>query len=138
MNLGMGFWASKTVLSAVELGVFSALASAPSDLAALQARLGLHPRSARDFLDALVALKLLQRDDGVYRNAPDADLFLDKAKPSYVGGVLEMASARLYGFWGSLTEALRTGEIQNEGKGGEDFFGALYPSRIGCAGFWPR
>jgi hypothetical protein len=126
MNLGMGFWASRTVLSAVELGVFSALAGAPCDLAALQTRLGLHPRSARDFLDALVALKLLQRDDGIYRNAPDADLFLDKAKPSYVGGVLEMASSRLYGFWGSLTEALRSGEIQNEGKHGDDFFGALY------------
>ena len=126
MNLGMGFWASKTVLSAVELGVFTTLAASPADLATLQTKLGLHPRSARDFLDALVALKLLQRDDGIYRNAPDADLFLDKAKPSYVGGVLEMANARLYGFWGSLTEALRSGEIQNEGKHGDDFFGALY------------
>jgi hypothetical protein len=126
MNLGMGFWASKTVLSAVELGVFSALAASPADLATLQTRLSLHPRSARDFLDALVALKLLERDDGVYRNAADADLFLDKAKPSYIGGVLEMASSRLYGFWGSLTEALRTGEIQNEGKHGDDFFAALY------------
>ena len=126
LKLGMGFWASKTVLSAVELGVFSALAGAPCDLEALQTKLRLHPRSARDFLDALVALKLLQRDNGIYRNAPDADLFLDKAKPSYVGGVLEMASSRLYGFWGALTEALRTGEFQNEGKHGDDFFGALY------------
>lgn len=126
LKLGMGFWASKTVLSAVELGVFSALAEAPSDLAALQIRLGLHPRSARDFFDALVALKLLQRDDGIYRNAPDADLFLDKAKPSYLGGVLEMAGTRLYGFWGSLTEALRTGELQNEGRLGVDFFAEMY------------
>jgi hypothetical protein len=126
LKLGMGFWASKTVLSAVELGVFSALAEAPSDLAALQIRLGLHPRSARDFFDALVALKLLQRDDGIYRNAPDADLFLDKAKPSYLGGVLEMAGTRLYGFWGSLTEALRTGELQNEGRLGGDFFAEMY------------
>jgi phospholipid N-methyltransferase len=126
LNLGMGFWASKTVLSAVELGVFSTLASAPADLATLQTKLGLHPRSARDFFDALVALKLLQRDHAVYRNSPDADLFLDKAKPSYLGGVLEMANARLYGFWGSLTEALRTGEAQNEGKHGGDLFGAMY------------
>jgi hypothetical protein len=68
----------------------------------------------------------LQRDDGIYRNSPDADLFLDKAKPSYLGGVLEMANARLYGFWGSLTEALRTGEAQNESKHGGDLFGAMY------------
>ena len=132
MQLGLGFWASKTVLSAIELGVFTELAAGPADLQALQARLKLHPRSARDFLDALVALKLLERDDGIYRNSPDTDLFLDRAKPSYVGGMLEMANARLYGFWGSLTEALRTGEMQNEAKHKKDFFAALYsePERL--------
>jgi hypothetical protein len=132
MQLGLGFWASKTLLSAVELGVFSALANAPADLPALQKKLGLHQRSARDFLDALVALKLLERENGIYHNTADTDLFLDRAKPSYVGGLLEMANSRLYGFWGSLTEALRTGEIQNEAKHGEDFFGAIYaePERL--------
>jgi hypothetical protein len=134
MQLGLGFFSSKTLLSAVELGVFSALAEAPADLAALQKKLGLHQRSARDFLDALVALKLLERQNGVYHNTIDTDLFLDQAKASYVGGLLEMANARLYRFWGSLTEALRTGEMQNEAKGGgvEDFFAALYaePERL--------
>ena len=132
MQLGMGFWASKAMLSAVELGVFTELAAGAANLPALQARLKLHPRAARDFLDTLVALKLLEREDGIYRNAPDTDLFLDKAKPSYVGGILEMANARLYGFWGSLTEALQTGEMQNEGKHSEDFFAAIYaePERL--------
>jgi hypothetical protein len=132
MQVGMGFWPSKTLLSAVELGVFSTLADAPADLPTLQRKLALHQRSARDFLDTLVALKLLERDNGVYRNTADTDLFLDRAKPSYIGGVLEMANARLYGFWGSLTEALRSGELQNEGKGGGDFFAALYaePDRL--------
>ncbi len=69
----------------------------------------------------------------------DTDLFLDRAKSSYIGGVLEMANARLYGYWGSLTEALRTGEAQNESKdGGEDLLRQTTPSRIGCAGCWPR
>ena len=132
MQLGLGFWSSKTLLSAVELGVFTALAGAPSDLATLQNKLGLHPRAARDFLDALVALKLLNRQDGLYSNTIETDLFLDRAKPSYIGGVMEMANARLYGFWGSLTEALRTGEHQNEAKHGVDFFGATYadPERL--------
>lgn len=80
MQLGLGFWASKVMLSAVELGVFTELAAGAADLPDLQARLKLHPRSARDFLDALVALKLLEREDGRYRNATDTDLFLDKAK----------------------------------------------------------
>ena len=129
----MGFWASKTLLSAVELGVFTTLANAPADLPTLQGKLGLHPRSARDFLDGLVALNFLERENGIYRNTVETDLFLDSAKPSYIGGLLEMANARLYGFWGSLTEALRTGELQNEGKGGgEDLFAALYadPQRL--------
>lgn len=133
MQIGMGFWASKTLLSAVELGVFSTLAAGPADLGTLQRTLALHQRSARDFLDALVALNLLERENGIYSNTPDTDLYLDRAKPSYIGGILEMANARLYGFWGSLTEALRSGELQNEGKGGgEDLFAALYadPDRL--------
>jgi precorrin-6B methylase 2 len=134
MQLGMGFWGSKTLLSAVELGVFSELAAGgPRDADALRERLGLHERSARDFLDALVALQMLERDDeGLYGNSAETDLFLDRAKPSYVGGMLEMANARLYGFWGSLTDGLRTGAPQNEAKSGGDFFTALYadPDRL--------
>jgi predicted O-methyltransferase YrrM len=128
MQVGLGFWASKTLLSAVELGVFSTLADAPADLATLQRKLALHQRSARDFLDSLVALRFLERENGIYSNTADADLFLDRAKSSYIGGVLEMANARLYGFWGSLTEALRTGEVQNENKGGAEnnLFAAVY------------
>jgi hypothetical protein len=136
MQVGLGFWASKTLLSAVELGLFSTLADAPADLPTLQKKLALHQRSARDFLDALVALKLLQRENGIYSNTPDTDLFLDRAKPSYIGGVLEMANARLYGFWGSLTEAVHTGELQNETKGrGEGVFAALYADPDKLRGF---
>jgi precorrin-6B methylase 2 len=133
LELGFAFWGSKTLLSAIELGVFSELAGAgPLDDDALRERLGLHPRSATDFFDALVALGMLGREDGRYANTPSTDLFLDRAKPSYVGGILEMANARLYGFWGSLTEALRTGVPQNEAKIGENFFETLYaePERL--------
>ncbi len=133
MQLGMGFWASKTLLSAVELAVFSELAAlGPTDGEVLRQRLGLHERSWRDFLDGLVALGVLAREDGRYANTPETDLFLDSAKPSYVGGMLEMANARLYPFWGSLTEGLRTGQPQNEAKTGGDFFAALYadPARL--------
>ncbi len=133
MQLGTAFWASKTLLSAVELGVFSELAQAGAlDGEALRERLRLDKRSAADFFDALVALGMLEREGGRYANTPETDLFLDRAKPSYVGGILEMANARLYGFWGSLTEGLQTGLPQNEAKGGGDFFEALYanPARL--------
>ncbi|MEP7366123.1 MAG: methyltransferase [Acidobacteriota bacterium] len=133
MQVGLGFWASKTLLSAIEMEVFTELAKHPSDLETLRGRLGLHSRSAHDFFDALVALGFLQREDGRYRNTAATDLYLDKNKPSYLGGMLEMANLRLYHFWGSLTEALRTGQLQNEAKaGGQSLFEALYadPARL--------
>ena len=132
MELGMGFWGSKALLSGVELGLFTELAREPIDAKTLQERLGLHPRSALDFFDALVALGMLQRKDGLYSNTPETDLYLDRAKPTYIGGWFEMVNKRLYRFWGSLTEGLRTGLPQNEVKEGGDFFGDLYsdPARL--------
>jgi hypothetical protein len=133
MQIGMGFMAAKTLLSAVEMGLFTELAHRPESLETVQGRLGLHPRSARDFLDALVAPGLLERRDGKYINRPETDLFLDKKKPSYIGGILEMANARLYGHWAHMTEGLRTGLPQNEVRGGgQPTFEALYadPARL--------
>jgi hypothetical protein len=133
MQLGLGFWASKTLLSAVELGLFTELTRGAMSAEAIGERLKLHPRALRDFLDALVSLRMLERDsEGLYSNTPVTDTFLDRNKPSYMGGMLEMASARLYPFWGSLTEALRTGRPQNEAKTGGNFFEALYadPERL--------
>jgi len=133
VQLALGFWSSKTLLSAVELGLFTELAKGPLDLATLTRRLALNPRSTRDFFDALVALGMLARDDGgLYSNTPETAEYLDRSKRTYIGGMLEMVNTRLYGFWGSLTEALRTGQPQNEIRRGQDLFGALYtdPARL--------
>ena len=136
MQVGLGFWSSKVLLSAVEMELFTELAKHPETLPELSARLRLHPRSAHDFLDALVSLNFLERRDGTYYNTPSTDLFLDKRKPSYIGGMLEMANNRLYPFWGNLTVALRTGEPQNEGsQGGVGLFDALYADPEGLRGF---
>src|SRR4051812_21302547 len=137
MQVGMGFWPSKTVLSAVELDLFSLLGSEQMTGEQIGERLDLHPRGIYDFLDALVALKFLERDgegsDGRYRNTPETAMFLDKRSPAYIGGILEMSNARLYRFWGDLTEALRTGKPQNEVKhAGKPMFEELYsdPARL--------
>ena len=133
MQLGLAFWGSKTLLSAIELGVFTALAKAPLSADELTQALGLHPRSARDFFDALVSLGMLERTGDRYGNNEVTDLFLDSNKPSYLGGMLEMANERLYPFWGSLTEGLRTGLPQNEMKtGGAGLFESIYgnPERL--------
>ena len=135
LQTGLAFWASKTLLSAVEMEVFTELSRGPEEAHALAGRLGLHPRSSRDFLDALVALGFLERNGDRYRNSPSADLFLDKHKPSYIGGMLEMANKRLYGHWNRLTLALRTGERQSEQPGEEDHFAALYADPTRLKGF---
>ena len=137
MQVGMGFWPSKTVLSAVELELFTQLGAEAMTGEEIGDRLGLHKRAIYDFLDALVALRLLDRDgDGMgarYSNTADTAAFLDKRSPAYLGGILEMCNARLYGFWGDLTEALQTGQAQNEIKHtGKPMFEELYsdPARL--------
>ena len=137
MQVGMGFWGSKTLLSAVELELFTKLAPEPMSGPQIAEALALDDRAIPDFPDALVALGLLDRDgeggDATYRNTEATALFLDKASPAYLGGFLEMANARLYPFWGDLTEALRSGSPQNEVKQtGRPPFEELYsdPDRL--------
>lgn len=137
MQLGFAFCSSKTLLSAIELELFTELAKGQLNAEQLRERLGLHPRSARDFFDALVALHVLDRENGregeYYRNTPETEQYLVKGKLTYIGGILEMANERLYPFWGSLTDGLRTGLPQNEVKsGGPGLFETLYqdPERL--------
>ena len=137
MQIGLGFWASKTLLSAVELELFTQLGDESMTGQEIGERLGLHQRAIYDFLDTLVALGLLGRDgegtNGRYRNTGETAAFLDKKSPTYIGGILEMSNARLYRFWGDLTEALQTGKPQNEIKHtGKPMFDELYsdPARL--------
>ena len=113
LELGYAFRGAKALMSAVELGVFTALTEGPLNGEALRQRLGLAGRGARDFFDTLVALGLLNRDGtGRYSNAPGAALHLDPRKDSYVGGLFEKLTVLEYAHWGALTEALRTGRPQ--------------------------
>jgi len=137
MEVGMGFWPAKTLLSAVELRLFTELGAKSMTAGELRSALGLHQRAVPDFLDALVALRFLDRDgegpQALYRNTQETRFFLDRNSPEYMGGILEMANARLYRFWGDLTEGLKTGKPQNEIKQtGKSMFKELYsdPKRL--------
>ncbi|MFO0737194.1 MAG: methyltransferase [Labilithrix sp.] len=131
LETATAFWPSKVLLSAVELGLFTELAKSPNDRSGISTALGIRADRAADFLDALVAMGFLNREgDGPsarYANTAETDLFLDRNKPTYTGGMPEMLNARLFGFWNGLTDALRTGRAQNETKsGGKPVFEALY------------
>ena len=133
MQIGTGFWASKILLSAVNLQLFTRLAERKT-MSAQEIKIQLNfkctDRNVFDFLDALVVFGFLTREGLLetahYSNSMNTDFFLDKKKPSYIGGILEMMNNRLYGFWGNLEEGLMTGQAQNEAKTGEDFFGLIY------------
>jgi len=131
LEVGLGFWQSRTLLSAVELGVFTLLGKEKKSGEEIRTELGLHIRGTWDFLDALVAMKFLERErdgeDAKYLNNDLSAMYLDKNSPDYIGGILEMASARLYHYWGDLTEGLKTGKPQSESKHGlEPIFDILY------------
>jgi hypothetical protein len=126
LSVGTGFMAAKTLLTAVEFGVFTLLGSKPHSLAELEQALNLHPRASRDFLDALVALGFLERSNNLYTNTAPAAKFLDANSVAYIGAFLDMSHQRLYNYWDGLGEALRTGKPQNELKsGGLNLFDAL-------------
>ena len=131
LEVGFGFWSSKVLLTAVELDVFTTLGARSMSGEELGRALTLHRRGVYDFLDTLVSLKFLERDgdgaNGRYRNTAQTAKFLDKNRPSYVGGILEMLNARLFGFWNDLGTALKSGQPQNEVKhSARPLFEALY------------
>lgn len=135
LQTGTGFWASKTLLAAIRFELFTVLAKGPLSGQEIRERLHLHPRSLYDFLDVLTALGFLQREgllqNAVYSNTADTGFFLDKNKPSYIGGILEMVNNRLYEFWGRLEEGLQTGLPQNEIRSGSpNVFEGLYKDPV--------
>lgn len=131
LETGLAFWSSKVLLTAVNLNLFSLLAEGGKNAEEIKSALKLQDRGLLDFLDCLVATNFLYREgtgeNAIYSNTLETDVFLDKKKPSYVGGMLEMANNRLYPFWNNLEEALKTGLPQNEAKdGGKPLFEELY------------
>ncbi len=131
LQTAFGFWGSKVLLTAVEVGLFTTLAGRRLTGAELGKELQFHSRADPDFFDALVAMKFLDREgdgpEAKYFNTPEGAMFLDAASPRYIGGILVMLNARLFKFWNDLPEALRTGRPQNEIKHGQKgMFEELY------------
>ncbi|GAA3368886.1 methyltransferase [Streptomyces sannanensis] len=127
IQLGMAFGSAKVLLTANELDLFTVLHDGgPATEEDIRSKLGLHERGAREFLNALVKLGLLKRDNGRYGNTEAADTHLVKGRRTYVGRFLSRSNSVLYGAWGGFTESLKTGESQIEGHGDDNMFKHLY------------
>ena len=140
MQTATAFWASKVLLTAVELELFTLLGDESMTAQQLGKKLQLHPRGTYDFFDALVALKFLERDGdgekGKYKNTPETGVFLNKTNSAYIGGLPEMLNSRLFGFWNNLGTALKTGQPQNEVKQhGKSMFEELYANESSLGEF---
>ncbi|MWK36728.1 methyltransferase [Actinomadura sp. J1-007] len=119
LRLGNAYCEAQALLTAVELGLFTALHGAPATDRDLGERLGLPGRGLRDLLALLAALGLLLEEDGRYRNTPAADEHLVAGRPGFVGGSLLGAKANLYPLWNGLTETLRSGKPRSTSDGFE-------------------
>jgi len=140
LQTAFGFWNAKVLLTAVTFDLFTKIGQRRITGVELGKELGLHPRGIADFFDALVAMKFLEREsdgpDAKYFNTSVGALYLDRQSPRYIGGILEMLNARLFKFWHDLPEALRTGQPQNETKGGgKSIFEELYADPAGLEQF---
>jgi len=78
---------SKLLLTGIELKVFNVL-SEPKLFKYVAKTIGTHPSNTRVFLDSLVAIDLLHKKDGLYRNSPIAQTFLVENSPTYLGRLL--------------------------------------------------
>lgn len=105
-NLLDGFRRSKTMFTAVELGVFEAT---PTTAAAFAAQAGLHPRATELLLDACVALGLLEKAGEEFRNSGEAETYLKRSSPQTLAGYAIYSSQVLWRLWDHLPDAVREG-----------------------------
>ena len=132
MQMATGFWVSKTLMTAVELGVFTKISahqghanSKSMTLREFQNIIGIaESRPAEAFTTALVSLGLLKviknkNGEKAFANSEISSMYLDKSKSTYIGDVIAMFDERLYKRWDNLSEALETNKPIGE-EHGED------------------
>ncbi len=109
IQLASGFMTAQHLFAASELGLFEALAGSPAAIDTLAARTGLTRRAARISADAMVALGLLDRDGGIYRNSETAAAYLAGRTTSDLRPLLRFWGKISYPGWAGLAAALATG-----------------------------
>lgn len=105
-RIAKGFWESAAFMSAVELGVFTAIANGSNTIESAAAALKIEPVNAERLLTVLTAMELITRNDEQFSNTADVDRFLVEGKPTYAGPWMLFSKPR-WETWGNLTEHLK-------------------------------
>jgi len=134
-QMATGFWVSKTLMTAVELEVFSKLSGKSVDIDELQFILKIENRAAEAFVTALVSLGLIEKttmntpngQKTLYSNSQLADIYLDKGKPSpYMGDFISMVDKQSYRRWDKLPQSVRTNKPIEDNEGGRGSAGSMF------------
>ena len=109
LDLIQAFRRSKTMFTAVSLGVFDQLGEGGADATALAQELGANTGALERLLDSCVALGLLDKQGAVYSNSPVAQTYLTRSSPNTLSGYILYSDRALYPLWGNLEAAIREG-----------------------------
>jgi ubiquinone/menaquinone biosynthesis C-methylase UbiE len=107
MELATAFQRSRPLLTAFDLGLFTAIHDEARTSEATAAALGTDPRATDRLMNALVGLGLLEKHDGHFSNTPLSATYLVKGRPDYLGGLGH--TNHLWDSWSRMTDVVRTG-----------------------------
>jgi acetylserotonin N-methyltransferase len=110
LDLIDAFRRSKTMFTAVSMGVFDRLHDSPAAAGAVAAQLNADRDAMERLLDGCAALGLLSKSDGIYANTPVADTYLCAGSPHTLRGYIRYSDDVLYALWGHLDDAVREGK----------------------------
>jgi len=102
-----GFMPSRAILSALELDIFTAVGSGASAVQIAQ-KIHADSRATEMLLNVLVSLKLLEKKDDVFQNAPISSRFFSEGSPDNARPAL-LHTANLWDGWSTLTDAVHAG-----------------------------
>ncbi|MBN2440613.1 MAG: methyltransferase domain-containing protein [Spirochaetales bacterium] len=110
INLANAFYNSCVLFTAIDLGIFDALATLKKgDCKTIARQCSSNPRGTQLLLDACVALELLIKDGDHYSNSPESELFLVPGRPGNLSQAIRY-NRDVYPAWGQLKEMVLSGK----------------------------
>jgi SAM-dependent methyltransferase len=113
---------SAALKSAIDLGIFTAIADGAVSAASIASACGASERGIRILCDTLTVSGMLGKHGGRYANTPDTGIFLNRHSPAYLGSVADflLLQETTAGFLESLTGCVRKGGTLMQGEGSVD------------------